>query len=206
MVDDATLEDARRGDGDALVVLWRTYQPQLMRFLRARRALAPEDVSSQVWIDVGRAIGRFEGDGVAFQRWIFTIARRRAIDEQRRVTRRSEVLVDDRPEAGDRTCRIDGVDEAASLEHALETVRRLPMAMAEAVMLRVVYDMSVTDVAQVMRRTEGNVRVLVHRGLGKLQEMLTVGDESSTVPSPAPDTSRVCEAGNTAGLTSVGRT
>jgi DNA-directed RNA polymerase specialized sigma24 family protein len=49
--------------------------------------------------------------------------------------------------------------------------------MAEAVMLRVVYDLPVSDVAEVMDRTEGSVRVLVHRGLIRLRETMTVESE-----------------------------
>jgi RNA polymerase sigma-70 factor (ECF subfamily) len=63
-----------------------------------------------------------------------------------------------------------------SLERALSIVRKLSPSTAEAVMLRVVFDLSVTDVSEIMGRSEGAVRVLVHRGLNRLREL--VGDES----------------------------
>jgi RNA polymerase sigma-70 factor (ECF subfamily) len=130
-----------------------------------------------VWIDVAASLHRFSGDGDAFRRWLFTIARRRQIDAGRkRSTRREDLAADpvaDR--ADDASSR--AFDEVGGLDRALALVRRLPPDMAEAVLLRVVADLAVDEVAQVMGRREGHVRVLVHRGLRKLAEELAVTDE-----------------------------
>lgn len=157
--------------------MWRVYQPQLLRVLAARRARSPEDVASQVWIDVGRAIDRFEGDGDDFRRWVFTIAGRRAVDGHRRANRHDGVSLETvHQQLADR--ETDGAFEVTdSLERALSIVRQLPPSSAEAVMLRVVFDMSVSDVAAVMDRSEGAVRVLVHRGLSRLREIVD-GDDA----------------------------
>ncbi len=164
----ATIEAARQGDRDALGEIWRIYQPQLLRMLRAKRALSPEDIASAVWIDVGRGLARFEGNGRDLQRWIFTIAGRRSIDAGRTNTREQ-----DRRQALAST--VDGVHvdaEPGSLDHAIAMVAALPPTMAEAVMLRVVHDLAVDEAAAIMNTSEGNVRVLVHRGLAKLRATL----------------------------------
>jgi len=183
------LNRARAGDRDAIASLWRIYQPQILRLLVAKRARSPEDVASQVWIDVGRALGRFKGDGADFRRWIFTIANRRSIDGHRRATR-----------AGvgglglERDLVARGTDELfdaeASLERALAIVRELSPATAEAVMLRVVHDLSVSDVAQIMGRSEGAVRVLVHRGLGRLRDIVGAECDLADEKNPAKDVTR----------------
>lgn len=49
-------------------------------------------------------------------------------------------------------------------------VRTLPSDQAEAVLLRVVADLGVSEVAAIMGRSEGAVRVLVHRGLRRLAD------------------------------------
>ena len=51
-------------------------------------------------------------------------------------------------------------------------VRRLPPDQADAVLLRIVAGMDVGQVAEVMGRSEGSVRVLVHRGLQRLRELV----------------------------------
>jgi RNA polymerase sigma-70 factor (ECF subfamily) len=174
------IERARAGDRDALAALWRSHQHLLLRYFRGRGSTQPEDLASQVWIDVAESLHRFEGDGDAFRRWLFTIARRRQIDVARRSGRRPEDL--EATAGADRAdeSSVRAFDEVGALDRALAMVRRLPPDMAEAVLLRIVADLAVDEVAQIMGRREGHVRVLVHRGLRKLADQLAVTDESST--------------------------
>lgn len=167
------LDAARAGDRDAIAALWRNHQAPLLRYLRARRTQSPEDVASQVWVDVARSIERFEGDADDFRRWLFTIARRRSIDEIRRSVRGGDVAI----RAADHAVGADVEhDRDAALDRAIAVVATLPDNLAEAVMLRVVNDLSIADVAAVMNISEGNVRVLVHRGLARLRRKLSVTD------------------------------
>ena len=178
------IERARDRDRDAIAELWRIYHPQLLRFLRSKRADGVDDVASQVWIDVGRNISGFTGDGRALQRWIFTIAHRRSIDEHRRAARRAETPIDpaDYETADPRTTRSaeDGV------EAAIEMMASLPPQMAEAVLLRVVYEFSVEETAEVMSVSSANVRVLTHRGLAKLRLRLKRVRPGAAGDEPAP--------------------
>jgi len=180
---DDVFDRARHADRDALAELWRIYHPQLLRFLRGKRADAVDDVASQVWIDVGRGIADFAGGGREFQRWIFTIAHRRSIDEHRRAARRRETLVDPSDhETIDPQATRTGDD---SVDAAIEMVASLPSQMAEAVLLRVVYEFTVEETAAVMSVSPANVRVLTHRGLTKLRLRFqrsrpTTGDDSRT--------------------------
>jgi len=169
-----TLDAARRGDRDALAELWRTHQAPLLRYLRARRAPSPDDLASQVWIDIARSIDRFEGEADDFRRWLFTIAQRRSVDEIRRVVRRSDLAV----RAADHVVGADlELDRLDAVDRAIALVSALPDNLAEAVMLRVVNDLPIVDVAAVMGTTEGNVRVLVHRGLARLRRKISVTDD-----------------------------
>jgi RNA polymerase sigma-70 factor (ECF subfamily) len=165
------IERARGGSRVALGELWRVYQPQLLRFLRATGAPAADDIASEVWLDVGRSLHRFQGDGRALQRWLFTIARRRNVDEARRRARRKEssIPIDEHRQLAstdDPSIEVDPLDGAIAL------VAALPTQMAEAVMLRIVHDLAVEDVAAIMEISEGNVRVLTHRGLTKLRAQM----------------------------------
>jgi RNA polymerase sigma-70 factor (ECF subfamily) len=87
------------------------------------------------------------------------------VDEHRRRERRPELAI---PEPADVAASNDIHADATSLDAALALIRRLPADQAEAVLLRVVADLDVTAVAEIMQRREGTVRVLVHRGLEKL--------------------------------------
>ncbi len=86
----------------------------------------------------------------------------------RRARRRREYPTDELGESSE-GASTNPLDEASSLDAAIELVASLPTQMAEAIMLRVVHDLDVGAVASIMDVSEGNVRVLVHRGLTKLR-------------------------------------
>jgi RNA polymerase sigma-70 factor (ECF subfamily) len=173
---------AGHGDGDALAVLWRAHQARLLRYVRGRGVEDAEDVTTQVWIDAARGLPRFKGDANDFRRWLFTIAHRRIVDERRRAARRAALW----PIAPEVSPGADvAFDERDALDRALATVALLPDPMREAVLLRVVADLSVDDAAAVMGRQPGHVRVLVHRGLRRLEGLLVAGgDGAVTLPVP----------------------
>jgi len=183
------IESARRGDRDALATLWRTHQPEVLRYLRARRAGSPDDVASQVWVDVAASIDRFEGDEGDFRSWLFTIVHHRSVDAVRRSVRDDRVAIRaaDLAAAGEEQGGAeDELERFESLDRALALIAGLPDQMGAAVMLRVVNEMPVADVAEILRTSEGNVRVLVHRGMDRLRRNLDVTEGSARTMKVVP--------------------
>jgi RNA polymerase sigma-70 factor (ECF subfamily) len=165
---DATnlIERAKEGAPDALASLWRAHNPALLRYFRGRAGDGAEDLAQQTWLDAARGLRRFNGDEVDFQRWLFTIGRRRLVDELRRRGRRRDSVQAELPETATDETLFTVIDD---LDRALALVRRLPGDQADAVLLRVVADLDVAQVAAIMGRTDSSVRVLVHRGLRRLE-------------------------------------
>jgi RNA polymerase sigma-70 factor, ECF subfamily len=165
------LAAAKRGEEWAVGALWRQYQPLLLRYLRGVCAGAEEDVASETWISVGDGLHRFGGDENGFRAWLFTLARRRAIDHTRRAAR-TAVPVDRIPEqVGGDTVQ----DELARSEGVALTLRylsRLPLEQREVVLLRTVGGFDVDDVASIMGKRSGAVRVMHHRALKHLAKAI----------------------------------
>lgn len=183
----STLEAARLGDREALAELWRANQAPLLRYLRSRRTPSPDDVASQVWIDVATSISRFEGDADDFRRWLFTIAHRRSVDQIRKAVRTAAPRPAFATRAADHAAGADVEHEHHdALDRAVALLGTLSDDQAEAVMLRVVNDMAIADVASVMGISEANVRVLVHRGLSRLRRKLSVTDAAVTTMKRVP--------------------
>jgi RNA polymerase sigma-70 factor (ECF subfamily) len=173
---DATLQRARAGDETAFVLLFRDLQPSLLRYLQVMTLTGAEDLASDTWLEVVRSLGRFAGDERGFRAWVFTIARRRYIDGLRSMGRRAhEVSTEDtqlfEPVLADEV--VLAAEEHSALERALKTIGRLPPAQAEVVMLRAVVGLTVAEVADVVGRRPGAVRILAHRGLRRLAEELS---------------------------------
>jgi RNA polymerase sigma-70 factor (ECF subfamily) len=165
------LESARAGDEAAFAVLWRDLHPALMRYLRVVAGDDAEDIASETWSRVASLLTLFEGGEDNFRAWIFTIARRRAIDWQRHAARRPAIPVapDSYHLAGHSADDPSDVAlEAISTDAALELVATLPPDQAEVVMLRAIAGLDVTRVAEIVGKRPGTVRVLAHRGLRSL--------------------------------------
>jgi RNA polymerase sigma-70 factor (ECF subfamily) len=166
------LDRARRGDEAGFLVLYRTWQPRLLRYLRIREGDAADDLAGETWLQVVRDLPRFSGASEDFGRWLFTIARNRAIDAGRRTARAPVLLVEDVTELYDEpTAAVDEqLTEQLSTARAIAIVRSLPAAQADMVGLRVLAGLDVATVADIVGRTPGAVRVAVHRALHVLAE------------------------------------
>jgi RNA polymerase sigma-70 factor, ECF subfamily len=168
------LRAAQCGDEEGFVHIWRLCQAPLLRYLKVMAGPLAEDLASDTWLQVARTLPSFEGDEPAFRGWLFTIARHRHIDICRRNARRREQLVEmdvllthpakDDPQAT--------VEERISTDDALALIATLPHDQAEIVTLRVIAGLDVNSVAEMVGRPPGTVRVLAHRGLRKLADLL----------------------------------
>lgn len=170
MIDEfATLLDAARAGGEwALTRLYREVDPSLRRYLRAQLGAEADDVASETWLSVARGLQGFDGDEDAFRAWVFTIGKRRVVDHLRARGRRpTPSALEPAPSAED--VALSGDDAAARI------VALLPDEQAQIVLLRVVAGFSVEEVARIVGRRPGTVRVMQHRALKRLAERL--GDE-----------------------------
>jgi RNA polymerase sigma-70 factor (ECF subfamily) len=168
------LAAAAAGDERAFATLWRDLQPGLLRYLQVVAPGSAEDIASETWVDVVRGLGRFRGEERAFRSWAFTIARHRVADWHRRVLRRpAEPRPLERlPERAAPDDPAAAAFEAASTQAALALIGELPRDQAEVVVLRVVADLDVAEVAAIVGKRPGAVRVLAHRGLRRLAQRL----------------------------------
>jgi RNA polymerase sigma-70 factor (ECF subfamily) len=172
------LSAAQDGAQWAIAVLWRDLHPRLLRFLRGLDPAAAEDVEADTWLIAARDLPTFRGGEQEFRAWMFTIARNRLIDARRRDARRPSVATP--PEAFHERPADDDPSVTAldllSADAAVALVREcLPPLQAEVILLRVLGGLGVDEVAAMLGKRPGNVRVLQHRGLRRLAERISAG-------------------------------
>ena len=169
-----TLASAQGGDETAFACLFRDIQPALLRYLHV---IVPgseaEDVAADTWLHVVKGLPRFHGGEEAFRAWVFTIARHRAVDAGRSRSRRPDVPL---TEAGavEHPLAPDAAElalEAISTRSVMELIKALPRDHAEIIMLRVVAGLEAADVARIVGKTPGAVRVTAHRALRRLADL-----------------------------------
>jgi RNA polymerase sigma-70 factor (ECF subfamily) len=169
---DDVMASAKEGDDVAFAKLWRWLNPLLLRWLRVVAPLNVEDVASEVWLSVTRGLVSFTGGEDEFRGWVFTIARRRAIDSARQRQRQPRVASLEDPDVPDGMTAASPVDADCSPDAALTLLQRLTVDQREVVALRVIAGMTVSETAEIVNRSEGAVRVLCHRGLRSLARQL----------------------------------
>jgi len=171
----SVLDAARTGADWALASLYQGLHPAVLGYLRSREPADAEDLASETWIGVAEGLTRFSGGEDDFRRWVFTIARRRLVDHRRRVIRRStapasaEVIEADLP-PGD--TEAEAMTELAT-RAALSLIATLPPDQADVVLLRVLGGFDAAEVAAIMGKRPGTVRVLQHRALTRLAALLS---------------------------------
>jgi RNA polymerase sigma-70 factor (ECF subfamily) len=167
---DDVLAAAQAGAGWAFEVLYRDLSPSVTGYLRMHGAAEPDDLASETFLGVFTGLAAFQGDEDGFRAWVFTIAHRRLVDDWRRRSRRPQ-LADD---PGDLAELPGGdVEDDALVGAGTETVYRLCAALPDdqrsVLLLRILADLTVEQVARAMGRSVGAVKALQRRGLRALR-------------------------------------
>jgi RNA polymerase sigma-70 factor (ECF subfamily) len=172
--DDDALAASARGDRRAYAELYRRHAPAVYRYMLVKvgHLQDAQDLTAQTFLAGLENISSYRGRG-RFAAWLFGIARRKAVDYYRRVSGRDALSLDnldDLPHPG------QGPDEACEAvndhERLAVALRRLAPDRAEALALRVFADRSVSEIAELMERSEPAVRMLVSRAIQDLRKAL----------------------------------
>jgi RNA polymerase sigma factor (sigma-70 family) len=177
----AVLRAARKGEDWAWRALYAELAPALLGYLRARRADQPEDLLGEVMLQMVRDLPSFDGGKPQFRAWAFTIAHHRLLDERRRSARRpAEPMTT--PEL-ERLGPVGDTEEDAlrvlSAERVGHVLAQLSPDQQNVILLRVLGELSIEQVAEVLGKTPGAVKALQHRGFEAIrreieQERVTI--------------------------------
>ena len=178
----------RAGDEVAFVELAGKYQGAMLSVARGYvpSGAVAEEVVQDAWVGVLRGIGRFERRS-SFRTWLFRILVNRAISAGAR--ERRSIPMDDmgpvvdasRFDAGGNwhvppepwADQVDDKVVAAKIAaRILAAIGELPLQQREVVTLRDVQGLSSEEVCAVLDISNGNQRVLLHRGRSKLREVI----------------------------------
>jgi RNA polymerase sigma-70 factor, ECF subfamily len=171
---EAAIDASRSGDQVAVALIYRALYPRLLRYFVALEPSEAEDLASETWLDIATGLPRFVGDEQALGAWAFTIARRRLGDHRRKGARRATAPVE--PSTMHLIGPTGDAEQEAEAElataEAIRMIGKLPPDQAEVILLRVLGDLPAAEVAKIVGKREGAVRVLQHRGLKRLAEGL----------------------------------
>jgi RNA polymerase sigma-70 factor (ECF subfamily) len=171
--DEALIGRIAGGDKLAMQVLYARHHVRVYRFLLrlVRNEATAEDLVSEVFLDVWRQAGRFEGRS-SVSTWLLAIARFKALSSFRRRT--EDELTEDMAEAiedpsEDPASALETKDESAMLRRCMEA---LSLEHREIVDLVYYHEKSVEEVAKIVGIPEGTVKTRMFHARKKLAELL----------------------------------
>lgn len=178
---DATVDLARTGNATAFNDIYRELSPAVLGYLRGKGVDDPEAVTNDVFLAALPQLTTFTGGVADLRRFIFTIAHARMVDDTRRTVRRG-------PTEEYEQTRDVRVSESAE-EEALrsldsnrldELLKKLSPEHREVIMLRLIADLSLAQVATVMGKSQGSVKQLQRRGLIALKTLIEANEGRQT--------------------------
>ncbi len=169
------LAAARRNNAWAFERLYTGIAPAVAGYLRLQGAEDPEDLVNEVLLGAFRGLAGFAGDETAWRTWVFAIAHRRLVDDRRKRSRR--VSTASLECLGEWEPMDPGADGAAlgrvELSRLRASCERLSPDQRDVVLLRLVADMSLEQVAEALGKSTGAVKALQRRGLDALRAELS---------------------------------
>jgi RNA polymerase sigma-70 factor (ECF subfamily) len=133
-----------------------------------------EDATARTFMAALRAIGSFRDEGASFRGWLFRIARNTIANAHRTRSRRRTEPIDaiplepPAPDADPAGLAL----RAEDARHIRAAVAALPEDRRQVVLLRFADGLSAREIGEVLDRSEGAVRVLLHRALKDLAGQL----------------------------------
>ncbi len=174
--DDAqVIKQVKSGDAEAYGMLYEQYAEVIFRYVYSHldNRLDAEDLTEEIFLRAWRALPKYDERGLPFSAFLFRIARNSLIDyyRQRKAVQSIEDVELQSKEPGPE----ETVDVRIEDRNLRETIAKLREDYRNVLIFRFLSGLSPEETAQVMQRSVGAVRVLQHRALSALKDLMERG-------------------------------
>src|SRR3989338_962938 len=172
----------RHKDPDAFTELHSRYYPKIYGFIafKISRREDAEDLASQVFLEVWKYLTqpvRGRGKIENFRAFIYKVARNKVVDFYRTQGKLPKTVTLNDPEeyleiADEREDILSKQLQTQDLDSLIECVQKLPKPYREILALRFFEELEIQEIAEIIEKTLGNTRVLIHRGIKSLAAIM----------------------------------
>ncbi|MBI2623757.1 MAG: sigma-70 family RNA polymerase sigma factor [Candidatus Liptonbacteria bacterium] len=168
------IENAVKGEASAFGQLYDHYQPKIYRFVlfKVSQREEAEDLTHEVFMSAWQRIRTYRDFGFPFSSWLYQIARNRIIDHYR--TKKASTPIDAvdpeyfvAPASAPRA-----VEEKIEVERVRRALGKLKPEHQDVVIMRFIEELSIKETAAALGKTEGAIKLLQHRAMKALQELV----------------------------------
>ena len=168
------IDRACKGDRLAIESLYALHVDRIYRFVlfKVRNESDAEDITGDIFVKMVEHLPRYQWQNVPFQAWLYRIAHNQVITHYRRASIRQSTTIDEMDFADPQSGPEGMVEHKLVMAEVFEAAKKLPEAQRRVIELRFGADRSVRETAQILNKSENNVKVLQHKALQRLQKLL----------------------------------
>ncbi len=162
-------------DEKGFIEVYDLYVEKIYRFIffKISNHEEAEDLTSEVFVKAWQYMQENK-EIKSISSFLYAIARNKVIDLYRKRSKEQTVCLDDRidtlrDEKSDIT-RV--IDDKIGFDNINNFLGKLKAEYREALLLRYVDDFSIAEIAEILGKKKGTVRVLIHRALEALREIM----------------------------------
>ena len=176
------VELAQQGDREALEALYLLHFDRIYSYLHMSvgNRHDAEDLTTQTFLKMLEAIGRFRWQSAPFSAWLFRIAHNLAMDHFRATKRWQPEEEVPEPDADESTSAEAGALESIGRKSMLELIEDLSPEQQQVLTLKFVFNFANAEAATILGKTEGAIKSLQHRALVSLQKQLEKREQAGT--------------------------
>lgn len=164
----------KSGDSDAFAFFYDKYVVRIYRFvlIKVSNKQVAEDLTQEIFLKVWQHLVD-KKDIRSFQSFIFRIAYNSVVDHYRQ-NNKQELPLDYANENEDlSTDDASDIDQKIDSDVLLQKIRELKPEYQEVLLLRYIESLSIDEIAEITQKEKNNIRVLIHRALNKLKEIIS---------------------------------
>jgi RNA polymerase sigma-70 factor (ECF subfamily) len=175
------VERAQAGDREALEELYLIHFDRIYSYLHVSvgNRHDAEDLTTQTFLRMLEAIGKFRWQSAPFSAWLFRIAHNLAMDHFRATKRWQPEETPPEPAPDESTSAEYGALESIGRKSMLELIDDLSPEQQQVLTLKFVFNFGNAEAATILGKTEGAIKSLQHRALASLQKQLEQREQSN---------------------------
>jgi len=173
LVEEQLVQRAVNGDREAFTQIYDLHFDKIYRYIyvKVRSQAEAEDLTQDVFIKAYEGINKYKWRDLPFTAWLFRIAHNRVIDHVRKTSKEKKASLDEAGaiSSGDPVHMTELNFEIYQLKDALQ---HLPDAQREVATMRFISELSISEVALSLGKSEGTVKALQFNAIASLRKLL----------------------------------
>ena len=175
MIEESKLiHKAKKADNDAFGALYDKYIKTIYRFVavKVNTREEAEDITHEVFLSAWQNIQTYEPRGFPLSSWLYQIARNKIIDYYRSkrmpmadIEDVAETLAGPDDIAGELNVQLD-------FDRVKKSIKLLSSEYQDVILMRYMQDLSYEEIAKILGKSEGAIRILQHRAINNLKKIV----------------------------------